>query len=87
MKISPSRTTTSIAIAAVGLINIFRSSPTPCWLVAGFDDLAVNEFKNPLTEAVLAVNKESYKLVQLETLNYDHDVSGRITLPLPSSAF
>jgi hypothetical protein len=82
MKISPSRTTPSVAIAAVGLINIFRSSSTPFWLVAGFDDLVENEFKNPLTEAVLAVNKESYKLVQLETLNYDHDVSDRIILPL-----
>lgn len=69
MKISTPSTAASIAIVAVWLITAICGTS-----IAGSNELLVDEHHNPLTAAVLAIDKDSYKLVRLETLNYDHDV-------------
>jgi len=70
MKISP--TNNSITIAAWLIATISRTS-SPCLFAAAFEGFVVDEELNPLTEAVRSVNRDAYKLVKLETLNYDRD--------------
>jgi hypothetical protein len=80
MKISP--TNNSITIAAWLIATISRTS-SPCLFAAAFEGFVVDEELNPLTEAVRSVNRDAYKLVKLETLNYDRDVSKNVHLSPP----